>query len=74
MEFVFQRAFRGELKAVILDWAGTTVDFGCFAPAGVFVEVFKRKGVEITMDEARGPMGLHKKDHIRTVAKMNSWP
>ena len=37
-----------ELKAVIFDWAGTTVDFGCFAPTGVFIEVFRQKGIKIT--------------------------
>ena len=29
------------IEAVIFDWAGTTVDFGCFAPVQAFVEVFK---------------------------------
>jgi phosphonoacetaldehyde hydrolase len=70
MDFVFRRTYRGPLKAVILDWAGTTVDYGCFAPAGVFVEVFKRQQVEITMAEARAPMGIHKRDHIRVVSQM----
>ena len=72
MEFYFTRAYKGPLKAAIFDWAGTTVDYGCIAPAGVFVDVFKDKGVEISMSEARGPMGLHKKDHIREVAKLES--
>jgi phosphonoacetaldehyde hydrolase len=57
------------LKAVIFDWAGTTVDFGCFAPTGVFIEVFRQKGIEITQQEARGPMGMHKRDHIRIITK-----
>lgn len=52
------------LKAVILDWAGTIVDYGSCAPAGVFVEVFRRHGVEITLLEARGPMGAEKREHI----------
>ena len=43
MEFVYNRSYRGPLKAVILDWAGTTMDYGCYAPAVVFIEVFKRK-------------------------------
>jgi phosphonoacetaldehyde hydrolase len=60
---------KGRLKAVIFDWAGTTVDFGCFAPTGVFVEVFREKGIEITLSEARGPMGMHKREHIRTITK-----
>jgi phosphonoacetaldehyde hydrolase len=59
---------KGRLKAVIFDWAGTTVDFGCFAPTGVFIEVFRQKGIEITQQEARGPMGMHKRDHIRIIS------
>jgi phosphonoacetaldehyde hydrolase len=58
----------GRLKAVIFDWAGTTVDFGCFAPTGVFIEVFRQKGIEISQQEARGPMGMHKRDHIRIIS------
>lgn len=69
MEFVFKRTYRGRLKAVLLDWAGTTLDYGCFAPAVVFMDVFKRRGVEITIDEAREPMGAHKKVHIRQISK-----
>jgi phosphonoacetaldehyde hydrolase len=52
------------LKAVVFDWAGTIVDFGSRAPMGAFVEVFRRFGVAITIAEARGPMGLPKRDHI----------
>jgi phosphonoacetaldehyde hydrolase len=63
-------SYRGALKAVIFDWAGTTVDFGCFAPTGVFMEVFKNKGIEITSKEARGPMGMHKRDHIRELTRI----
>jgi len=69
MEFVFKRIYRGHLKAVLLDWAGTTMDYGCYAPAVVFMEVFKRQGVEISIEEAREPMGAHKKVHIRSIAK-----
>jgi phosphonoacetaldehyde hydrolase len=57
------------LKAVILDWAGTTLDYGCCAPAVVFTEVFKRRGVEISMEEAREPMGTHKQVHIRRISQ-----
>jgi phosphonoacetaldehyde hydrolase len=62
--------FVGPLKAVILDWAGTIVDYGSCAPAGVFVEVFARHGVHITMAQARGPMGSEKRAHIAAVAGM----
>jgi phosphonoacetaldehyde hydrolase len=63
----FTKNYLGPLKGVIFDWAGTTVDYGCFAPTGVFIEVFRQKGIDITINEARRPMGLHKRDHIRTL-------
>ncbi len=58
-------------KAVIFDWAGTTVDYGCFAPVQAFMEVFKHFGVEPTMEETRKPMGMLKIDHIRTMLQMD---
>ena len=60
----------GKYKAVIFDWAGTTVDYGCFAPVQAFVEVFKHFGIEPTIKEVREPMGMLKKDHIRTMLQM----
>ena len=27
-------------EAVIFDWAGTTVDYGCFAPGQAFLDAF----------------------------------
>lgn len=57
------------LKAVILDWAGTVVDHGCIGPVAVFVEVFKRHGVDATVAQARKPMGLMKKDHVRAMTQ-----
>ncbi|MSP66816.1 MAG: phosphonoacetaldehyde hydrolase [Alphaproteobacteria bacterium] len=66
----YRQSYLGPLRGIIFDWAGTLVDFGCFAPAAVFVEVFRRHGVEITMAEARGPMGTHKRDHIAAIGQM----
>lgn len=54
----------GKLQAVVFDWAGTMIDHGSLAPMGVFVKTFAQFGVEITVDEARGPMGMAKRDHI----------
>ena len=56
------------IRLVVADLAGTTIDFGSSAPAGVFVDVFARHGVAITTAEARGPMGTAKRDHIATLA------
>lgn len=59
------------ITAVILDWAGTTVDFGSFAPTQIFVEAFRRAfDVEITLAEARVPMGLGKWQHIEALGKL----
>jgi phosphonoacetaldehyde hydrolase len=55
------------IKAVILDWAGTVLDHGSRAPMGAFVEAFARFGVTISIADARGPMGMAKRDHIRLV-------
>lgn len=54
-------------KAVVFDWAGTTIDFGSFAPMGVFVEAFARFGITATVAQARAPMGKPKWDHIRAM-------
>ena len=61
-----------EIRLVVFDWAGTTIDFGCMAPAGAFVAAFAAKDVSVTLAEARGPMGLHKKDHIRAMLRTES--
>ncbi len=61
-----------EIKCVIMDWAGTAVDYGCFAPLKAFLKVFKEeKGIEITLRQAREPMGMLKIDHIRAILSMD---
>jgi phosphonoacetaldehyde hydrolase len=70
MSFVYRRVYQGRIQAVLLDWAGTTMDFGCMAPAVVFVRVFERAGVPITMAEARAPMGAHKRVHIQRITQI----
>ena len=55
------------LQAAILDWAGTVIDFGSFAPTRIFVEAFASFDIEISLEEARGPMGLGKWAHIRSL-------
>jgi phosphonoacetaldehyde hydrolase len=72
MSFRYQRSYRGPIQAVLLDWAGTTMDYGCMAPAVVFVEVFERQGVPITIEEARAPMGAHKRVHIQKITQLES--
>jgi phosphonoacetaldehyde hydrolase len=55
------------IKAVILDWAGTTVDHGSLAPVVALERVFQANGVEISSAEARKDMGVLKKDQIRFI-------
>lgn len=65
------------IQAAILDWAGTVVDHGSRAPMGAFVRAFAQFGVAITIADARGPMGMAKRDHIaavgRTPAVAKAW-
>jgi phosphonoacetaldehyde hydrolase len=70
--FSYRRTYRGPIEAVLLDWAGTTMDFGCIAPAVVFVQVYERRKVPITIDEARAPMGAHKRVHIQKISELDS--
>lgn len=59
-----------KLQAVVFDWAGTTVDFGSRAPILAFMALFSDNKVDITIEEARAPMGLEKRDHIAAVLAM----
>lgn len=58
------------LKALVLDWAGTTVDFGSLAPARTIQRVFESIGIFLNEDEVRLDMGLAKKDHIANILSM----
>lgn len=60
-----------KISCVIMDWAGTSVDYGCFAPLNAFLKVFsEEKGIDITYRQAREPMGLLKIDHIKAILSM----
>jgi phosphonoacetaldehyde hydrolase len=58
------------VRLVIFDWAGTTVDHGCFAPVAPFVDALAHFGVQVTLAEAREPMGVGKRDHLRAILSM----
>jgi phosphonoacetaldehyde hydrolase len=68
VSFVYRRSYRGRLRAAVLDWAGTVVDHGCLAPASTFIEAFAGFGVPVTVAQARAPMGMAKRDHIKAIA------
>ena len=69
-DFVYNRSYTGQVKGLILDWSGTTADAYVLAPAVVFVQVFQKHGVDVTMSEARGPMGLRKDLHIKAMTEI----
>ena len=59
-----------KIRLVIFDWAGTTVDHGSRGPLAPFIRAFAAQGVELTQEEARAPMGLDKKDHVRALLQL----
>lgn len=60
------------IRAVLLDWAGTAVDYGSLAPVSVFVEAMAQRGIEVTLEEARGPMGVAKLDHVKAILALET--
>ena len=65
------------IRAVILDFSGTTLDKFVLAPAVVFQDVFKKHGVKVSMEACRKPMGLRKDLHINAMLELpeviNEW-
>jgi phosphonoacetaldehyde hydrolase len=55
------------IKAVVFDWAGTMVDFGCQAPVDALLAAFAAEDVEISPAEARRDMGRAKRDHVAAI-------
>ena len=53
-----------QINAIILDWAGTAVDYGSFAPVSAFISAFEAFGLSPTIEETREPMGMQKRAHI----------
>jgi phosphonoacetaldehyde hydrolase len=68
--FRFHRRYQGPLKGVVLDWAGTTLDFGSRAPVLAVMEAFRRSEMRVTLEQARRPMGMAKRDHLRAMIEM----
>ncbi|QEW08236.1 phosphonoacetaldehyde hydrolase [Nitrincola iocasae] len=68
--FSYQRRYCGQVQAVIMDLAGTCVDFGSLAPIQAFQSLFAAEGLAITQAEARAPMGKEKREHIEALLAM----
>ena len=57
------------IKAVIFDWAGTVMDFGCMAPVEAMRDAFAAHGVAVTEAEIRDHMGMAKRDHVGAITE-----
>jgi phosphonoacetaldehyde hydrolase len=55
------------IRAILLDWAGTTVDYGSMAPVLALQTLFAKHGIELSTGDARRDMGLLKRDHIQAI-------
>jgi phosphonoacetaldehyde hydrolase len=66
----YTRRYTGPLQAVIMDLAGTCVDFGSLAPIQAFLQLFRNEGIDVSETEAREPMGTEKREHIRSLLAM----
>ena len=60
------------VKAVVFDWAGTMIDFGCMAPVQALIGVFSGEGVTVTAAEVRRDMGMAKRDHLQALLRYPS--
>lgn len=58
------------IRAVVFDWAGTTVDHGSIAPTVAFRNIFSDHGITVTDEQIRAPMGMGKRDHIAAMTRM----
>jgi phosphonoacetaldehyde hydrolase len=56
-----------KLRALIFDWAGTTVDFGSLAPVRAIQKAFQEFGVPVDESTVRRDMGLPKRNHIAQI-------
>jgi len=70
--FIRNKPYTGPVLGVVLDWAGTAVDYGCMGPTAVFRDAFAEFGVAVDMAEVRAFMGLKKIDHVRSMLGLDS--
>lgn len=70
MSYRYTRRYTGPVTAVVFDWAGTMIDFGSLAPVRAFIRLFADNGVTLSEAEARGPMGVEKRQHIAQLLAM----
>jgi phosphonoacetaldehyde hydrolase len=60
------------IQAVVFDWNGTLVDYGCFAPVEALVKTFLSRGIRIRPDEARRALSGMERDPVRAILRSES--
>lgn len=60
------------IKLAVFDFSGTTTGSGVISVVEAMITTFKTMGITITEEEARLPMGKHKKVHIGLICEMQS--
>ncbi|MGH6613604.1 phosphonoacetaldehyde hydrolase [Sphingomonas sp.] len=58
------------IRAVVFDWAGTMVDFGCCAPVQALQSVLAEAGIQASEADIRRDMGMAKRAHIARLLAM----
>lgn len=56
-----------KIQGLILDWAGTAVDFGSVCPVAAFQQAFAGRGVALCAADVHRFMGWRKRDHLRAI-------
>ncbi|NVN97089.1 phosphonoacetaldehyde hydrolase [Candidatus Nomurabacteria bacterium] len=69
--FSYRRTYDGPVKAVLLDWDGTIVDYGSNASVRAITELFRQRGVEVRMPLIRATMGTSHKCQLEAIADLD---
>ena len=64
------RPYRDTIKTIILDNSGTCLDPFVIAQAVVYKHLFREQNINISIEEARAPMGIRKDLHIAKLLQM----
>ena len=58
------------IEAVIFDWAGTTVDYGCFAPVQAFMESFAHFHIPVTIAVSYTHLDVYKRQVVNHAGRL----
>jgi len=67
MDFVYRRRYAGRLQGVVVDWAGTIVDYGSCAPVVAISRAYALFDAAVEAHEVRRFMGRDKREHVPRV-------